>query len=66
MNKISNIKVLSKVKFPKLEKLYLAWNKIYDITILKKVNFTKLKELDLSKTIKSLLNILFYCNISVF
>ena len=41
-------RVLEKVKFEKLEKLYLSENKIVDINILENVNFKELNELDLS------------------
>ena len=44
-NKISDIKILEKVKFEKLEILYLIANKITDINILEKVNFKNLKKL---------------------
>ena len=41
-NKISDIKVLERVKFEKLELLDLGGNKISDINILEKVNFKEL------------------------
>ena len=47
-NNISDIKVLEKVKFNKLEILNLGWNKISNINILENVKFKKLKELNLS------------------
>ena len=48
-NNISDIIVLEKVKFEKLEILYLSGNyELSDINILEKVNFKELKELDLS------------------
>ena len=47
-NNISDIKILEKVKFNKLEKLDLGWNKISNnINILENVNFKELKELNL-------------------
>ena len=49
-NYITDIKVLEKVKFNKLEKLYLYANKITnDINILEKFDFKELKELNLSE-----------------
>ena len=47
-NNISDIKILEKVKFNKLEILNLGWNKISNINILENVDFKELKELDLS------------------
>ena len=48
-NNISDIKVLEKVNFKNLEKLYLSNNyDLADINILEDVNFRELKELDLS------------------
>ena len=47
MNEISDINILEKVNFKKLNKLDLSWNKISDIKILEKVNFKELKELNL-------------------
>jgi len=47
-NNISDIKVLEKVKFNKLEKLNLESNKISNINILENVDFKKLKELNLN------------------
>ena len=44
-NKISDIKVLEKVKSEKLEILDLDENNIYNIDIFKKVNFKELKQL---------------------
>ena len=47
-NNISDIKVLERVKFEKLEKLDLGVNKISNnINILENVNFKELKELNL-------------------
>ena len=47
-NNITDIKVLAKVKFNKLEKLYLGGNEISNnINILENVNFQELKKLDL-------------------
>ena len=46
-NKISDIRVLEKVKFEKLEYLYLGDNNISNINKLEKVNFEELKELNL-------------------
>ena len=49
-NNISDISVLEKVRFEKLEKLNLGSNKISNnINILKNVNFKELKELYLSE-----------------
>ena len=48
-NNLSDIKVLEKVKYEKLEKLYLGVNEISNnIYILENVDFKQLKELDLS------------------
>ena len=47
-NNISNINILEKIKFEKLEKLYLDNNKISDISILEKVRYKELKELCLN------------------
>ena len=47
-NKISDIKVLEKVKFDKLEILNLIGNEISDINNLENFNFKELKDLDLS------------------
>ena len=47
--KISDIKLMEKVKFDKLEKLYLRSNKISKIDNLVNVNFKELKELDFMK-----------------
>ena len=44
-NGISDISILEKVKFEKLENLGLNKNKIKDINVLEKVNFKNLKEL---------------------
>ena len=46
-NNISDIKVLEKFKFNKLEKLDIGSNEISDINILENVNFKELKELHL-------------------
>jgi len=48
-NNISDIKVLEKLKFEKLEVLHLSSNyDISDINVLENVNFKELRELDLS------------------
>ena len=47
-NNISDISILEKVKFEKLEKLFLDNNKIYDINVLSKVRLKELKELYLN------------------
>ena len=46
-NKISDIEILKKVKFDKLEILNLGYNNISNISILEYVNFKELKELNL-------------------
>jgi len=46
-NNISDISLLDKVKFEKLELLNLNHNKISDISVLDKVKFEKLEKLDL-------------------
>ena len=43
-SKISDIKVLEKLKFEKSEKINLGYNKISNIDILENVNFKELKE----------------------
>ena len=47
-NEITDIKVLQKVRFEKLEKLHLINNNISNINVLEKVNFLELKDLNLS------------------
>ena len=58
-NNITDIKVLEKVKFEKLVKLYLGRNEISNnINILENVNFKELKDLDLSENYLSDIKIL--------
>ena len=45
---ISSIEVLEKIKFDKLEILWLSSNHIPDISVLEKVNFKNLKSLGLA------------------
>ena len=47
-NKIVDISVLEKVKFPKLKKLFLYLNNINDINILKRIDFKEMNELNLN------------------
>ena len=48
---ISNINVFGKVKYEKLEKLFLNFNNISDIDILEKINWKELKELRLDNNV---------------
>ena len=57
-NDISDIRILEKAKFKKLEIIFLGNNKLTDINILEKVHFEKLKELNLNDNIISDISVL--------
>ena len=57
-NNISNINILSKLKYNKLQILYLDNNLISDINVFADVNFPLIEEIDLSKNSISDINVL--------